>query len=118
MYLLFYRSMFVVILRGERDLFYMLTWYANSFRHGYRYAHSGHYTPGANTGTPLNFLSLIFSRLPSLGVHRGPVMLNFLSRTVCPEVADNFSGPTEPQRYVQRSQSVPPSAVSTNAIAK
>ncbi|PWA55742.1 putative metal-nicotianamine transporter YSL9 [Artemisia annua] len=23
------------ILRGERDLFYMLTWYANSFRHGY-----------------------------------------------------------------------------------
>ena len=45
----------------------MLTWYANSFRHGYRYAHSGHYTPGADTGTPLNFLSLIFSRLPSLG---------------------------------------------------
>ena len=56
--------------------------------------------------------------LPSLGVHRGPVVLNFLSGTVCPEVADNFSGPTEPQRYGQHSQCVPPSAVSTNDIAK
>ncbi|PWA80532.1 hypothetical protein CTI12_AA196470 [Artemisia annua] len=52
------------------------------------------------------------------GVHRGPVVLNFLSGTVYPEVADNFGALTDPQRYGQHSPCVRPSAISTSDITK
>ena len=46
-------------------------------------------------------LLLIVCILTPAAVNSGPVVLNFLSGTICPEVADNFSGSTNSESYGQ-----------------
>lgn len=56
--------------------------------------------------------------LLSVGANYGPLILDFVAGTICPEVADDFSGSTNSERYEQHYSYVPTTDASSIRSAK